>query len=394
LAHFSLDFHDLLAADDQLQAALESLVLLGDPARTHMEALLDAPLRRGETFALALYALQTHNERLLDACRGLGIALPELRDSLMGAIAWAPASPLLLKCIDALPIPDRLRALGLRHRDFDGVVEQTLAWLRTVMPEPGIIEASLSFVRNVGDSHLAGAASRYLDHEAATARLAAAQTLLTLAEAKYAAEALEALALLATGEDAASRDGAVRCLAVHNPLASPGLIADLAGRPDQVRLHLLALGWAGKIDAVPVLVSHLDNPDACRVAGASLSLITGSDPARDGWQGERASPPSFPDNGAEIPARDIDKNLPWPDRDGFVSWWKTNRGRFDPAQRHFAGRPIEVGWLITVLTTGPLAWRTLAAEHLQRLTHTPLFPTTLPAAAQRTLFPTLTEAIQ
>lgn len=87
----------------------------------------------------------------------------------------------------------------------------------------------------------------------------------------------------------------------------------------------------------------------------------------------------------EIPDVDPDAHLPWPDAAGFAAWWHTNGPRFDDAQRYFAGRPITPEWLGEVLICGPLAWRPLAAEHLQRLTRGPLFPTRLSAPAQRAL---------
>jgi hypothetical protein len=164
------------------------------------------------------------------------------------------------------------------------------------------------------------------------------------------------------------------------------VLTSLRTRPEKRRLYLSALGWSGHTDGIPMLIEALDDGSYSSVAAGALCLITGSDPVRDGWLGAtpKRSPP--PDQGDQIPTAPDDDKLPWPDTVAFAAWWRTHGSHFPPGQRYFAGRPLTPDWLSTVLKTGPLPWRTLAAEHRQRLDRGPLFPTHLPANAQRTRF--------
>ncbi len=164
---------------------------------------------------------------------------------------------------------------------------------------------------------------------------------------------------------------------------------DVVKSSETKRLHIKALGWAGRIDAMPILIDYLDDPDLARVAGASLSLITGSDPARDGWMAANQRRPEQERTDDHMPALDEDDALPWPKPEAFRAWWQSSQSRFECARQYFLGGPVAVDWMAKVIAGGPLAWRPLAAEHWQRLTHGPLFPTHLPASAQRAIFPEL-----
>jgi len=393
LASSAVDFADLAEFDDRLLAALESLLLLGEPSTRRMQVSTPDPLRAGEMFAMTLYALARDDNKMLDGCQALATAIPDLRVGMVDAFEWAPATPQVRARIEALPSPIRLPLIGARHRDFDGVAQQALQQLQIISePTAAEIVDALQLVLGVGRHDLATGAQRYLDHDVADARVAAARTLLSLAPGVRESAACDALDKLLSDFAADTRvfGNALRCLALHAPDRVPRYF-DRLDEPGLVRLHLMALGWLGRIDAVPTLIEHLAAPRTARVAAASLSLITGADPVRDDWQCAEMLPDArdqLPDG--EIPDVDPDAHLPWPDAAGFAAWWHTNGPRFDDAQRYFAGRPITPEWLGEVLICGPLAWRPLAAEHLQRLTRGPLFPTRLSAPAQRALFQTLT----
>ncbi|ACR29422.1 Hypothetical protein bglu_1g23330 [Burkholderia glumae BGR1] len=393
LVSSAVDFADLEEFDDRLLAALESLLLLGEPSTRRMQVSTPDPLRAGEMFAMTLYALARDDNAMLDGCQALATAIPELRVGIADAFEWAPATPQLRARIEALPSSIRLPLIGVRHRDFDGVAQQALQQLQIIQePTAAEIIDALQLVRGVGRHDLATDAQRYLEHDVAEVRLAAAQTLLSLAPGGREPAACDALDKLLSDSAPDTRVfvSALRSLALHAPDRAPRYF-DRLDEPGLVRLHLMALGWLGRIDAVPALMAHLAAPRTARVAAASISLITGADPVRDDWQG----PQMLPDAtdrlaGGDIPDVDADAHLPWPDAAAFAAWWHAHGPRFDGTQRYFAGRLISPEWLGEVLICGPLAWRALAAEHLQRLTRGPLFPTRLSAPAQRALFQTLT----
>lgn len=391
LANPLLDFSELLRQDDRLVAALAALHYLGEPAQAHMQALLKEPLRRGGMFALAAYALTVNDTSLFDAAVAVSTAFPELQAPLCDAICWAPATPQLEAAINRLAPPWRLRAIALRHNELPGAVERTLAWLRTHPAAPADIAAILDLLRQLGDPNLAQASRRYLDHDTAAVRLAAAHTLLVLVpEAR--AMALATLLELATDDQAAIQEAALRCLVLHAPASAQSLLDELAQQPDHARLYLQALGWAGDPAAIPNLIVRLNDRPLARVAGAALALITGGDPARDGWLGSAPARTKPRDAGdASLPFNAADDDLPWPDADAFTRWWHQHQAAFPPGLRYFAGRPLALPWLHAVLVSGPLPWRPIAAEHLQGQTGGPLFATSLPAHLQRARFNMLPE---
>ncbi|VWB26750.1 hypothetical protein BLA6863_01113 [Burkholderia lata] len=394
LASSAVEFSDLAEFDDRLLAALESLLLLGEPATLRMQVSTPDPVRAGEMFAITLYALASDNREMLDACQALATAIPDLRVGMVDAFEWAPATPRIRAHVEALPSSIRLRLIGLRHRDFAGVAQQALEQLQTIQePTAAEIIEALQLVQGVGRHDLAAAARRYLDHAVPDVRCAAAQTLLALAPADHTLAACDTVdqILSDSAVDTAGFRTALRSLALHAPDRAARHLETL-GQSAEIRLYLIALGWLGRIDAMPVLIDHLAEHQTARVAAASLSLITGADPVRDDWQGPKIAlngPDELADG--EIPDVDPDAHLPWPDTAGFAAWWHVHGPRFDNANRYFAGRLITPEWLGEVLISGPLAWRPLAAEHLQRLTRGPRFPTRLSAPAQRALFQTLTQ---
>ncbi|UEP53094.1 hypothetical protein [Burkholderia ambifaria] len=394
LASSAVDFSDLAEFDDQLLAALESLLLLGKPATLRMQVSTPDPVRAGEMFAMTLYALASDNHEMLDACQALATAIHDLRVGMVDAFEWAPATPRVRARVEALPSSIRLPLVGVRHRDFPGVAQQALEQLQTIQePTAAEIADALQLVQGVGRHDLASAARRYLDHASPDVRFTAAQTLLALAPADHTPSACDTFDQLLSDSAVDTRGfrTALRSLTLHAPDRAARHLERLA-QSGEIRLYLIALGWLGRISAVPVLMEHLAEPQTARVAAASLSLITGADPVRDDWQGPKMllnGADEFADN--EIPDVDPDAHLPWPDAAAFAAWWHVHGPRFGNANGYFAGRPITPEWLGEVLISGPLAWRPLAAEHLQRLTRGPRFPTRLSAPAQRALFQTLTQ---
>lgn len=281
LASSAVDFSDLAEFDDQLLAALESLLLLGEPATVRMQVSTPDPVRAGEMFAMTLYALASENHEMLDACQALATAIPDLRVGMVDAFEWVPATPRIRASVEALPSSIRLPLIGLRHRDFAGVAQHALEQLQTIQePTAGEIVDALQLVEGVGRHDLAAAARRYLDHAAPDVRCAAARTLLALAPADDTPAACDALdqMLSDSAVDTGALRAALRSLTLHAPDRAARHLETL-GQSGEIRLYLIALGWLGRIGAVPVLIDHLAEPQTARVAAASLSLITGGGPS-------------------------------------------------------------------------------------------------------------------
>lgn len=384
LANPALDFADLVAYDDRIQASLMALVHLGEPARQHFHNLLDEPVRSAELFAVTCYALATQDAELFDAASALTTAIPDLMPAKVAALQWAPDSALRILAIDSLSMVQQLGLVGLRYRQWPDLDERVLACLRTQQSDAESVSAAFQLIRNLGRADLAHTGLRHLDDDHPAVRLAAAQALLALGSPGHHGPACDALQTLAMSEQDATAAAALRALALHEPAYTEPVLAGVAAMPQHRRRYLLALGWLGRADAVPDLMRALEDPHHGRAAAAALALITGSDPGRDGWSGakpERRRRPAEP--GDQLSAHPDDHELPWPDPSAFAAWWSKHSERFTADQRYFAGRPLTPAWLATVLCTGPLPWRPLAAEHRQRLLQAPLFPTDLPAGVQR-----------
>lgn len=384
LANPALDFADLAAYDDRMQASLTALVRLGEPARQHLHNLLGEPVRSAELFAVTCYALATQDAELFDAASALTTAIPDLMPAKVAALQWAPDSVLRISAIDSLSVVQQLRLVGLRYRQWPDLNERVLACLQTQQSDAESVSAAFQLVRDLGRGDLAHTGLRHLDDDHPAVRRAAAQTLLALGSPDHHGPACATLQALAMSEQDATATAALRALALHAPAYAEPVLARLATMSQHRRRHLLALGWMGRADAVPDLMGALEDPHHGRAAAAALALITGSDPGRDGWSGtkpERRRRPA--ETGDHFSAHPDDHELPWPDPSAFAAWWSKHSERFAAGQRYFAGRPLTPAWLATVLRTGPLPWRHLAAEHRQCLLQAPLFPTDLPADVQR-----------
>lgn len=384
LANPALDFADLVAYDDRMQASLTALVHLGEPARQHLRKLLGEPVRSAELFAVTCYALATQDAELFDAVSALSTAIPDLMPARVAALQWAPDSALLTSAIDCLSMAQQLNLVGLHNRQWPDLEERVLACLRTQPSDTEDICAAFQLIRELGRADLANAGRSYLDNDHPAVRLAAAQTLLSLGSPEHHGLACDTLQTLAMSEQDATATAALRALFLHVPACTQPVLARLASTSLHRRRYLLALGWLGRADAIPDLMAALEDRHLGRVAAAALALITGSDPGRDGWSGtkpERRRRHAEP--GDQLSAYPDDHELPWPDPSAFAVWWSKHSERFTADQRYFAGRPLTPAWLATVLRTGPLPWRPLAAEHRQRLLQAPLFPTDLPADVQR-----------
>jgi len=363
------------------------LVFLKRHSETHMQGMLQDPIRRGELFAIAVYALSSANQPLIETCLDLVIAMPDLQEAMGDACNWAPANPCLRSAIERLPGKMRMHVASSRFREFPGLAEETLTWLKSVDPAPGNVVALCHLLRLMGRNDLAPALGCYFVHDDAEVRAVAASASLALSGEKPVSGALKTLTDLIASSNAIVRRIAVQYAILFNTKYVNDVLSTLAQDKDATRLYLTALGWAGKIDAIPLLIGYCGSDEYRRLAGASLALITGSDPIRDGWRGV---PPEGEGDGDEsgdaIAPPDPDRGLTWPDANAFACWWDGEQGHFDQRYRYLGGQPITNRWLVAILTSGPLAWRALAADYLQQATARPLFPTHLRAPLQRALF--------
>lgn len=384
------DFAALADWDARLDVALEALWLLGPVARQHMTRCLESPVNPGAAFAVVCHALHSRQGDLAEAAAAIVRTVPPLHGALVAALQWCEPSPLWHRIAATLPLAERFDLIAARHRDAPALLPAALDELKAAGPTSGALAAGLRCLRHQGQAALALAGLHHLQAADAQVRRQAAQAVLALAPQERQASAVEALLALVR-DDGSQREPAARCLALHCPRRVLPLLDELRARDAGActRLYLQALGWSGDVAAVPQLIEQLSSPAHARVAAGAITLLTGLDPVRDGWQGEPlAAALPRPDDASStaIAAADPDAGLPWPARAAFEALWQGARARYCGAHVLLGGRPATTEHLGTVLRQGPLPWRSLAAARLQRLSGGALFPTALPARAQVALF--------
>ena len=391
LAAHRQDFATLRAWDRRMQAAIEALAVLGEPGCDRRYAGLHEPLVPSAVFSATVQALVADDERLFIACADSARTLPRLNHALLAAAEWV-APHTLFHALERWPVDEALgtamalRALAVTDADPGG--ERLTPWRQQAAHTPETLCALFDAARLrarpewVGDRELEAALeAAYLPLRLAAIRHA---LLFTLRE-RYgrAVRAAGALAL----KPGLEGDAAAWILACEPGRIGTDTMAALAAEPALVRRYILALGWHGHLRAIALLYPCLSSPAHARLAALSLMLLTGADPAREGW--EAAAPSASPPEDAALPSSDPDRGLPWPSETGFNAWWSSVETRFDPNQTYLLGQPRTRANLVRALCLGPLRWRPMVAWQLQRQTPTDALPTHAPAHRQHPLLANL-----
>jgi hypothetical protein len=413
-----LDFAELSAWDMSLQACRRGLALTAPTSLKVIQRRLDEPLSRGEFFAISLHAIDVQDAKVHATCIGLVQAVASFRDIYNHALSWSNA-PQVHWALDQWGqvrdnqvstawLHDIVALSGYQaHPELMAAGNHT-AWL-TVLAKacalhqddvaPTAVGAALMQLDLAGTpSTSIQAASALLTSPVAKLRCLAAQAVLWRPKEqrnpKLVQQALDTLLALAIGNaprDEEQAKQAVWSLACWRFADFDMVLDALAKQPEQLDLYLQALGWSGSVHAVPMVMAHLDHPRYAPLAGASLSMLTGSLPARDSWQAEPIdSPATTTGDGAEkedftdaIPTPKPFADLPPPDAIGFARWWSANRKNFNASTTWLAGLPDNQANLTKVLRQGKLAWRSVAARRLCAATGGPSLDTNAPAHRQR-----------
>ena len=161
-----------------------------------------------------------------------------------------------------------------------------------------------------------------------------------------------ALALLALGGDADDEPLLLRAAAVSS-LRAPALVA---------------LGYAGRVGAVEVLLGAMEQePREARLAGEAFTAITGIPIA--GELVAEAEPASEP---SSLEADDLDASLaptpeaelPVPEPHAVARAWSARTKAFDSARRYLLGSPFTAEGLLRAFAESPMRRRALLALEL------------------------------
>ena len=419
-----IDFGDLSVWDNSLHACVQGLTLTGPASIQLIQSRLEDSLSKGEFFAIALHAINIQDAKIHSSCIGLVQSLERLREVYRDALAWSSLNSArwaLAQWAPTYDVRDVHAAPGghwshgtvtllccqiypelLAENDHGGWLSELSEACTTTQADPAQPQLASALMRLAlvnGKPALVQAAELLLTSPIANLRCLAAQVLLwqpkqqrTPAMSQKAIDALLALVSADTPADEEQASQAAWALACWRFADFDVVLATLATRPDGLDTYLRALGWSGSMQKVPLLMSYLDDPKYARLAGASLSMLTGSLPARDGWQAEPVdSPLSEAEDGSKkenltstaIPAAKPYADLPPPDTAGFERWWSGNRKNFGSANTWLAGLPDSNSNLTNVLQCGKLAWRSVAARRVLAATGGHSLDVRAPAYRQR-----------
>jgi uncharacterized protein (TIGR02270 family) len=270
------------------------------------------------------------------------------------AAFWTHASPLLRSMI---------LTVMARH-DFKWTAERVPEVLRS--DDPSLLAVALALVRQLParnpaftaevERGLASAEPRVRHEAMATGFVLGSKHAHAACQRAVAAREPARLpfALLALGAD--EKDGALLRGCVKDPA--------VAGAA------LWALGFAGDVDAADAAAACLTDKKLAPSAAEAFSAITGL-----AISGPFTTPrPAAGDVGPDDPPPTVgpDDLLPVPAAEVIASWWRKNRGRFQPKQRYVAGNPRTPEALRASLVDGRTWRRAVVALEIAATTRTAL----------------------
>ena len=379
--HYSLG--DLAKLDGRVEAHLDGLHVAGDTGwALCMEALKTG--EAGEVFAAAVLAFESGDEARIRAVLGAAEQNPESCPGLVSALGWLPyeeADSHISKLIaDESPL---FRCVGLsacvaHRRDPGRPLTDALT------DENPLLKArALEAVGQLGRIDLLPFLRLNLSAEDDLCRFNAAWSAALLGDAGSAV-------ILKTfvNPDWPWREEAMRVALRRTPVASAlDWQRELAGQWDFGRLSIIGTGVVGDPVLIPWLIDQMKTPEFARLAGESLSMITGVDIAYEDLEGEwpegfEAGPTDDPED--ENVDMDPDEDLPWPNPELIACWWQKNKANFKTGNRYLLGLPITAENLHQVLRTGRQRQRHAAALELAMMTPgQPLFEVRAPGFRQK-----------
>lgn len=349
--------------DDRLLAHLDGLEIAGEVGRARVQALLASP-GVGEVFTATVLALQRKSAPDLHDVLTLVDTLPAGSRGVSSAFGWVSAQDLRGTIRDLLGSGDASRKrIAIQACALHGVTPGPA--LRSALSDEDqrLRAAALIASSRLGRTDLLPAVEAALGDVDPDVRFQAARSGLLLGDRGAAIGALRDIAAV----PGVHRHRAVLLLMAVLSLAQCGaLLKSLSREAGSMRLLIQAIGAGGDPQFIPWLIERTQEARLSRLAGESITLITGLDVELGGSRrpapvGLEFGPSEDPEDGNV--AMDEDDGLPWPDPERLVDWWQANGSRFASGKRHFMGRHMSIDSCREVLVSGRQRQRTVAACH-------------------------------
>lgn len=376
----------LSRADERIAAHLDGVALADEFGTQMVQAELESA-DRGEVFLATVRSLEDRSADRLQNLIALAAALPNALMGLTSAFGWVSAPILKGIVSELLSDPDPFRqCIGITACSLHRVDPGTVLAQAMVATNAPLRARALRCAGEVGRLDLVSLCVQSLNDVDAECQFRAAQASVLLGDRGNGLAMLGRIAL----QPGRFRIQALALALFSTDAAAAGqLVGHIAGQREDVHLLMRAVGFAGDVSAIPWLIGLMAEDKLARLAGESLSFITGADLA---WlELERRPPENFESGPNDNPddedvAMDEDDGLPWPDHAKVQAWWVANSHRFQPGVRYFMGAPPSWNHCLLVLKDGYQRQRFAAAQYLCLLhPGTPLFNCAAPAWRQRQL---------
>jgi uncharacterized protein (TIGR02270 family) len=370
--------------DERLASHLSGIVIAGEVGRKLADAALEMP-GSGEVFVAAVGAIYAEDSTGLDNLFALAEAAPDAQEGLTSAFGWVSAQNLkgigsaLLR--STAPLRQRVGIIACALHRVDAGPALAIAISST---DAALRARSLRLAGETGRRDQLRACIDHLDDEDTACAFWAAWSAALSGDRGAAVKSLTSLCLTPGEHQMRALQLVLKILSNGDALS---LLKTLARDPAHHRALLQGAGIAGDPYYIPWLINQMSDPKAARLAGESLSFITGLNVVHEGL--ERKPPENAELGPTESPededvAMDPDDNLPWPHPDRIQKWWEANKARFENNVRYFMGEPVKIENCKRVLREGYQRQRIAAALHLALLQPgTTLFPTSAPAWRQK-----------
>ncbi len=381
--HYSLS--DLAHLDSRVESHIDGLRIAGDEGWEIVKNEL-AWEEAGELFTASLLAFGGDNEQRIHTVIEAAISEYELSLGLISALGWLPFDQVNRQVQHLLSAnAPALRRMGLAASAVHG--RNPGQPLINALPDEDILLRSraLKAVGELGLNQLLPALLEHLNDRSKKCRFFAAWSA-ALFKAPASVPVLRSIAGQGDVYSEKSCKMALRNMAFHDACS---WLEDLSRHKELQRLALKGYGVLGDPMAVPLLIQAMENPELARVAGESLSMITGVDIADEDLEGEwpqgfEAGPTeTAKDENVEM---DPDEDLPWPEAELIEQWWSQNKKSFQSGKRYLLGKPISIEQLHHVLGSGFQIQRAEAAIELAMMNpgH-PVFEVRAPGFRQQIL---------
>jgi len=373
----------IVEIEDRLEANIDGLRIAGEAGwQICLEAL--SWKEPGELFAAGVLAFEANDPKKIDKILAAAVVAPEAAGGVISALGWVGydrVKPIITKLIASKDFVHRRIGIGSSAvcREHPGA-----ALAEAIkQDEPMLRARAIKAVGELGAQNLILPVRLNLNSPDPLIRFWAAWACVIVADVPVAITALQEIAQ----SKSVFRERAARLVPRRLDMAaSMAWIKKLKGDPKQIRTAILAAGALGTSTNVPWLIEQMSDLKLSRVAGESLSMITGIDLAK--LDLERKPPENFesgPNDDPNDENVDLDPDdwLPWPDPALVQKWWTKNAGRFTANVRYLVGKPIDPAQLRQVLIDGKQRQRAAAAVELAiRTPGKPMFEVRMPGFRQ------------